>query len=197
MIKNIIKLLLSTLILIFLFLVFDLAKYDSSYINRNSFTFSSNNLSNKIAIKFYNKFSRYYENIAYKIYNSISPKHKNYWKPEDKILRASLPTIKIIPKKEGNFVSGKELTNIEKNFANWPRSHGGFSSMRFSSLDLINKKNIKNLELAWIYNSKDGKKGIQANPVVYDGLIYVPTPGNHILCLNGAKREEVWRYKVK
>ena len=65
MIKNIIKLLLSTLILIFLFLVFDLAKYDSSYINRNSFTFSSNNLSNKIAIKFYNKFSRYYENIDF------------------------------------------------------------------------------------------------------------------------------------
>ena len=30
------------------------------------------------------------------------------------------------------------------------------------------------------------EKGIQANPVVYNGLVYVPTPGNHIVCLDGA-----------
>ena len=56
MIKKITKLLLIILILAFSFLVFDLTKYDSSYINRNSITFNSNNLDSKIAIKFDNKF---------------------------------------------------------------------------------------------------------------------------------------------
>ena len=69
--------------------------------------------------------------------------------------------------------------------------------MRFSSLDLINKNNVGKLKLAWIYNSKDGKKGIQANPVVYDGLVYIPTPGNHIVCLDGTNGEEIWRYKAE
>ena len=193
MIKNIIKLFFILLLLIFLFLVFDLAKYDSSYINRNSFTFSSNNLNSKIAINFF----QYYENITYKIYNSISPKQKKYWKPEDKTLRASMPTTKTILGKKKDFPPGKKIINIEKNFANWPRSHGGFSSMRFSSLKKINKDNINKLKLAWIYNSRDGKKGIQANPIIYDGLVYVPTPGNHIVCLDGVTGKEIWKYKVE
>ena len=59
----------------------------------------------------------------------------------------------------------------------------------------VNKNNVSNLELACQYNSNDGKKGIQANPVVYDGLIYLPTPGNHIVCLDGKNGKEIWRYK--
>ena len=35
--------------------------------------------------------------------------------------------------------------------------------------------------MIWQFNSGDGKKGIQANPVVYDGLVYLPTPGNNIV----------------
>ena len=35
--------------------------------------------------------------------------------------------------------NGTSLDKLEKNFSNWFRSHGGFSSMRFSSLEEINK----------------------------------------------------------
>ena len=69
--------------------------------------------------------------------------------------------------------------------------------MRFSSLNLINRNNIEKLKLAWVFNSRDGKKGIQANPVVYESLVYMPTPGNHIVCLDGANGEEIWRYKAE
>ncbi len=67
----------------------------------------------------------------------------------------------------------------------------------FSSLNLINKNNIEKLKLAWVFNSRDGNKGIQANPVVYEGLVYLPTPGNHIVGLDGASGKEIWRYKVE
>lgn len=81
----------------------------------------------------------------------------------------------------------------EKNFTNWERSHGNNNSNKFSDLDLINKTNISQLEVAWIYNSKDGKKDIQCNPVVVDGNIYTPTAGGHIVSLNGATGNELWR----
>ena len=174
-------------------IAFDLTSYDSSYINRNSITFSINNLNSKKS----KKFVQYYINLHHKIAFKISKDYRDHIKIEDKSLRANLPKTKIIYKKKDNFFPGKEIDKIEKNFSNWPRSHGGPSSMRFSSLDLINKENIKKLKLAWIYNSKDGKKGIQANPVVFDGLIYIPTPGNHIVCLDGTNGKELWRYKAE
>ena len=174
-------------------ILFDLAKYDSSYINRNPLTFDINNLNSKKTKKLFG----YYENLYNKIALKISKDHKDYWKIEDPSLRANLPETKVISKKKENFLPGEKIEEIEKNFSNWPRSHGGFSSMRFSSLNLIKKNNIEKLKLAWTFNSKDGKKGIQANPVVYDGLIYLPTPGNHIVCLDGTNGKEIWRYKAK
>ena len=191
--KSIVKFFFTILILLILLMLYDMANYDSSYLNRRSLTFSIDNLDSKKTINFV----RYYDNLYHKIAFKISKDYKEYWKPEKKSLRADLPEIKIISKKKDNFLPGRKLEDIEKNFSNWPRSHGGFSSMRFSSLDQINKNNVEKLKLAWIYNSKDGKKGIEANPVVYDGLVYVPTPGNQIVCLDGATGKEIWRYKAK
>ena len=191
--KSIVKFFFTTLILLILLMLYDMANYDSSYLNRRSLTFSIDNLDSKKTINFV----RYYDNLYHKIAFKISKDYKEYWKPEKKSLRADLPKIKIISKKKDNFLPGRKLEDIEKNFSNWPRSHGGFSSMRFSSLDQINKNNVGKLKLAWTYNSKDGKEGIEANPVVYDGLVYVPTPGNQIVCLDGATGKEIWRYKAK
>ena len=51
-----------------------------------------------------------------------------------------------VPSGQGTMMAilGMTIDEVEKNFSNWTRSHGGFSSMRFSSLDLINKSNISN-----------------------------------------------------
>ncbi len=176
-----------------LLFLFDLSSYDPSYINRNSITFNENNLNSKKS----KKFLRFYTNFYVRFASSISGKMEGYLKAENPELRASLPKTKIIPKKKDNFIPGKNIDEIEKNFSNWPRSHGGFSSMRFSSLNIINKDNVNKLKLAWEYNSKDGKKGIQANPVVHNGLVYFPTPGNRIVCLDGSNGTEIWSYKVE
>jgi len=184
--------LLTAILLLILFILYDLAYYDPSYLNRSSITFSPNNLNSRKIMKLYTKLDNFYYTFAY----NFSDKHKKFWDPEDPSIRKNLKkTIKIKGKKD-NFSPGTQIGEIEKNFNNWPRSHGGFTSMRFSSLKKINRNNIEKLKLAWIYNSKDGKKGIQANPVVYDGLIYVPTPGNYIVCLDGASGREIWKYKV-
>ena len=191
--KSIIVFLFTLLILLTLIVLYDLANYDSSYINRNSLTFSINNLNSKKTEKLF----KYYENLYQGIASKISEDHKKYWKPEDPNLRINLPKTKVILKKKDDFFPGKKIEDVEKNFSNWPRSHGGFSSMRFSSLDLINNNNVGKLKLAWIFHSKDGKKGMQANPVVYEGLVYAPTPGNYIVCLDGTNGEVIWKYKVE
>jgi len=190
---KLIKFLFLLLLLLIFSVIYDLAKYDSSYINKNALTFNINNLNSKKAIKAFNYFNNFYNGLIY----NVSSKHKEYWKIESKNIRENLNKEKIIPGKKDNFLNGRKIDEIEKNYSNWTRSHGGNSSSRFSSLDLINKNNIKKLKIAWVYNSNDGKKGIQANPIVFDGFIYFPTPGNNIVCIDGSTGKEIWRYKVE
>ena len=125
--KSTIIFFLGGVILLILIVLFDLAKYDSSYINRSPLTFDVNNLNSKKTKKLF----RYYENLYHEIAFKISKDHKDYWEIEDPSLRANSPEKKIISKKKENFLPGKKIEEIEKNFSNWPRSHGGFSSNRF------------------------------------------------------------------
>jgi quinoprotein glucose dehydrogenase len=178
--------------LLFLGFLYDLSYYDSSYVNRKSITFSYNNLNSKKIIIAFSKLEQFYYNLGYKLFS----KQKNFWEVEDSSIRKKLPKVINIEGKKDNFLPGSDIKNLEKNFSNWKRSHGGYSSMRFSSLEKINKLNVHKLKVVWIYNSNDGKKSIQANPVVNDGLIYFPTPGNHIVCLDATSGKEIWKYKV-
>ena len=124
----IIKVLKATIILFFtlsilltLVVLFDFANYDSSYLNRNSITFSINNVNSKKTRKIFHLLNNFYSSVAMKIFKD----EKEYWKTEDSSLRSSLPKVKIIPKKIEIFFPGEALEDIEKNFSNWPRSHGG------------------------------------------------------------------------
>ena len=187
------KIFIFVLFLFTSFILYDLASYDSSYLNRNSITFSINNINSKKVKKILPFYERYYYLIKYKLFKD----QKEFWTVEDPIIRKNLPQTKVIPAKLNNFKPGTKIQDVEKNSLNWMRSHGGYTSSRFSDLKKINKENIEKLELAWIYNSSDGKKGIQANPVVYEGYVYFPTPGNNIVCLDGKSGKLVWKYKVE
>jgi quinoprotein glucose dehydrogenase len=191
-IKRIIFTFLALLFILLLGILYDLAYYDSSYINRNAITFNKNNLNSKKIKRFFRTVEKNY----YILKRTLYSEQKDYWKIEDGLIREQLPKVIKIEGKKDNFLTGTNLNKLEKNFSNWTRSHGGYSSMRFSSLKEINKSNVHKLKVAWVYKSNDGKRSIQANPVVNDGLIYFPTPGNFIVCLDAASGKEIWKYKV-
>ena len=92
--KSIVVFLLTTVILLILIVLYDFANYDSSYINRNSLTFSINNLNSKKIRKLF----IYYDKLFYKIGYKFSKKHKEFWKPEDPSVRDKLPTQHIYSK---------------------------------------------------------------------------------------------------
>jgi len=118
------------LILTILVIIYDLAYYDPSYINRSQITFNVNNLNSKKVKKLF----KYPEKFIYYLGYKFSKKQREFWRPEDLSVREKLPKIIKISGKKDNFLPGTEIEKIEKNFSNWPRSHGGFTSTRFSSL---------------------------------------------------------------
>ena len=123
--KKFIFFLLSIILIISAGILYDLSYYDPSYINRNSITFKKNNLNSKKVKKTIPILEKYYYNLNRKLFSE----QRDFWKIEDASIRKNLPEIIKIKGKKNNFLPGTNLNKLEKNFSNWFRSHGGFSSM--------------------------------------------------------------------
>jgi len=78
-------------------------------------------------------------------------------------------------------------------FTTWTRSQGDSGARRYSSLSQITKANVDRLKVAWTYRSGDGAANIQCTPIIVDGLLYAPTPGNAIVAIDAATGRERWR----
>ena len=86
--------------------------------------------------------------------------------------------------------SAKSQGNVD--WANVGNDKGG---MRYSSLEQINKKTIKGLELAWTYHTCDADKTtIECTPIVIDGVMYITTAKVKVVALNAATGEPIWEY---
>jgi len=57
----------------------------------------------------------------------------------------------------------------------WPTVGLDYAETRFSKLNQINAENVKRLGLAWSA-SLESSRGIEATPIVVDGIMYVSAP---------------------
>src|SRR5262249_35433890 len=114
---------------------------------------------------------------------------------DDPEARAALPETQIEPAAADSELTPGTGVSDPALFRTWQRSHGDNTSARFSGLDQINRSNVQQLEVAWTYHSQDGRGNIQCNPIVVDGLMFVPTPGNCVVGVDAATGAEVWRFK--
>jgi quinoprotein glucose dehydrogenase len=83
---------------------------------------------------------------------------------------------------------------------NWEAYLGDKSSSQFTPLTQINKSNVKNLKIAWEYNSGDidvkkSRTQIQCNPLVIDGIVYGSSPKLIFFALDAATGQELWKFK--
>ena len=83
-------------------------------------------------------------------------------------------------------VTTDRLINSEKEPGNWLNHHGNLEAHRFSGLNQINKKNVKNLRVAftWAMGGVEGGgkeiivfpfSGLEGTPVAEDGFLYLTT----------------------
>lgn len=82
----------------------------------------------------------------------------------------------------------------------WPVYGGNSAGNRFSPLDQINKKNVKQLQVAWTYNtgenvdtSQRGRE-IQCQPIIVNTVMYGTTPELKVFAVNAENGKELWRF---
>jgi PQQ-dependent dehydrogenase (methanol/ethanol family) len=73
----------------------------------------------------------------------------------------------------------------------WPTYNGNVSGNRHSPLDQINQQNVKKLALQWVYTQP--YFGLEATPLVADGVMYITGP-NQVYALDPRSGQEIWHY---
>lgn len=80
----------------------------------------------------------------------------------------------------------------------WPWYHGNPHGTHYSTLDQINKENVDDLKIAWIFDSGDafGEGGnqsdMQSNPLIVRGSFYFVSPKGRLFCLDAASGKQKW-----
>ena len=86
------------------------------------------------------------------------------------------------------------LSGCQQSDEDWPTYGRNLENQRYSKLSQINDENVKYLKLDWQYQTGI-KATFQATPIVYEGIMYISLPYNHVLAINAKTGKEIWRYE--
>jgi quinohemoprotein ethanol dehydrogenase len=82
----------------------------------------------------------------------------------------------------------------------WLTNGGSLLNQRYSPLTQINKSNVSNLKAVWrasLHGSgMSPRAGNQAQPLVYDGVVYIMTGDNDAFAVSVETGELLWEYKA-
>jgi quinoprotein glucose dehydrogenase len=85
----------------------------------------------------------------------------------------------------------------------WDHYGGSQHGTQYSGLSQINTKNVHALEEAWRFRTGELGQGhrepfaFQANPILVEGRLYLPTGSAIVFALDPATGDEIWRYDPK
>ena len=84
-----------------------------------------------------------------------------------------------------------QAAGAQQDHKTWRDYGGGPDSSHFVALTQINKSNVSQLEVAWIYPTGDNRSYI-FNPLVVDNVMYVLAGNSSLVALDAATGKEIW-----
>lgn len=78
---------------------------------------------------------------------------------------------------------------------NWPSYGGTHAAWRYSALSQIHRGNVGRLVPVWAFQTGDSHNGLQATPIVIDGVLYLSTSNNWAFAIDAASGRQIWDYR--
>ena len=75
----------------------------------------------------------------------------------------------------------------------WPAYGGSPANNHYSSLTQINRGNVKQLAVAWTFDTQE-EGGFQSTPIIVDGVLYGITPTEKIFALDASTGNQLWKF---
>jgi alcohol dehydrogenase (cytochrome c) len=91
----------------------------------------------------------------------------------------------------------QELSTTINPGKDWITYGGALNGQRYSTLTQINPGNVQTLRGAWLTrlgSGRGGKYKFEADPLVIDGVMYIPTGNDDIFALDGKTGSRIWEY---
>ena len=79
------------------------------------------------------------------------------------------------------------------NAADWPAWRRDRAGTGYSPLDQIDRRNVRRLRLAWASTLEPGS--LEPEPLVSNGVMYVPNPGDVVQALDARTGAQLWEYR--
>src|SRR5690242_3895489 len=89
------------------------------------------------------------------------------------------------------------LTLAAASAADWPNYGGDKGGARYSPLKQIDRSNVSNLRVAWIYHTGEDlkrKEPMECTPIIVDGVLYATTARSRVVALDAATGAEIWSF---
>src|SRR5262249_55103836 len=94
-------------------------------------------------------------------------------------------------------VTGDRIARAKAEPQNWSTYFGTYDAWRYSSLDQINANNVRNLTPVWAIQTGKIDGGLNATPLVVDGVMYLIASEDRVFAINAETGERLWTYDYK
>src|SRR5215469_4853501 len=90
-------------------------------------------------------------------------------------------------------VNYDRLLHADREPQNWLTYSGSYASHRYSMLTQINRRNVKNLQLKWVYHpTATAEAKMEVTPLVVDGVLYAGTM-TEVVALDAVTGRQYWK----
>jgi len=101
---------------------------------------------------------------------------------------------------EGNIqnyvpVTDQMLLNPSPN--DWLMVRGGYRGWSHSPLNQVNKQNVNQLQLAWVWSMVDNVGANEPTPLVHNGIMYLVNVDNLVQALDARTGELLWENRIR
>ncbi len=91
-------------------------------------------------------------------------------------------------------VTPERLVNADAEPHNWLMYSGNYMAQRYSGLDQIDRRNVGDLEIAWVYQLAVLDRA-ETTPLVVDGVMYITESPSTVIAVDAATGRPYWRYE--
>jgi alcohol dehydrogenase (cytochrome c) len=91
-------------------------------------------------------------------------------------------------------VTTERLENAAEDTASWLSYGRDYSGHRFVDLDQITPANVDRLHPAWVFATGGDNRGLQATPLIDDGVIYLSADGSRVFAIDARTGKKLWGY---
>jgi len=90
-------------------------------------------------------------------------------------------------------VASQDIPNSNSERRDWPAYGGAPANTHYSDLAQINRSNVKDLSVAWSFDTGE-QGGLQTSPIIVEGVLYGITPTQKVFALDAASGKLLWKF---